>query len=377
MRTRPPVKREGILNDLRRQIVAGQLSPGAQLPTRSRMEAIYRASRATVQGALDQLVQDGFVNAQGRRGTFVADRPPHTSRYGLVFASRPPAHGEWLRFWAVMHGVAEAMDHEGPRRISIYYGNDKGSGGSCDALSADVKACRLAGLVFASHPGYLDGQAPLEQPGLPRVAVMSNDLPGIAAVNLDSQSYIEKALDYLHARGRRRVAVVFGSHPADFRRRLIAGIAARGMETRPYWTQIVSPNLGEGARNCVHLLMHAGQESRPDGLLVADDNLTEHVVAGLVAAQVCVSVDVDVVMHCNFPWPAASALPVKRLGYDIRQVLRTCLASIDRRRAGEATSSGCHEIPAVFEDELEGAEGPAIADEAVPSAATAASESRR
>src|SRR6185295_6183072 len=100
----------------------------------------------------------------------------------------------------------------------------------------------------------------------------------------------------------------------------------------------------------VHLLMHRNDTKCPDGLVIWDDNLVEHALIGLIAAGVRVPDDVAVVAHCNFPWPPPSVLPVTRLGYSIRQALRTCLDVLDRQRRGE-TVPPATKIPALFEEE--------------------------
>jgi DNA-binding LacI/PurR family transcriptional regulator len=187
---------------------------------------------------------------------------------------------------------------------------------------------------------------------LPRVIVAyKQEFGDIPSVNVDTFSFVDKALDYLVSRGRRRVAVVLGSQPQSFHAYLAAGIAKRGLESEPYWMQSVSPHMPEAARNCAHLLMHAGQKRRPDGLIVADDNLVEHAVAGLVAAGADVAGAVEVIVHCNFPWPTPSVLPVRRLGYDVRQILSVCIECIDQQRRGELPQS-ITLLPALFEDEV-------------------------
>ena len=91
----------------------------------------------------------------------------------------------------------------------------------------------------------------------------------------------------------------------------------------------------------------------PDALLISDDNLVEHATAGLVAAGARVPEDVEVVAHCNFPWPTPSVLSVERLGYDAREVLDRCLRAIDDRRSGVPGSDNV-DVPVRFEREVRG-----------------------
>jgi DNA-binding LacI/PurR family transcriptional regulator len=92
---------------------------------------------------------------------------------------------------------------------------------------------------------------------------------------------------------------------------------------------------------------------RPDGLIVADDNLVEHASAGIVDAMVRVPDDLEMVAHCNFPWPTPSVVKARRLGYDAREVVDACIRLLDRQREHRGQRmSQTQPIPARFEDEL-------------------------
>jgi len=346
------LKRTFIEEKLRAQILAGRLAPGGRLPTRTELEKHFRVSSVTVQLALDRLVEDGFVKAEGRKGTFVSAHPPHLCRYALCFPNYPSTDGGWPRFWTALTNEALRLQTSQPRRITLFHGLD----GHVDSedyqrLLADVRAHRLAGVIFAAHPFMLMDLPLMREPGLPRVAIMNELLyPNLAAVDLDRESFIRKALDALRERGRKRIAFVTVPFlDATYHAMIEKELAARRMVTRPYWTLLAPPAAPVCAKNAVHLLMHGPAGERPDGLVVTDDNLVEHATAGLVAAGARVPEDADVIGHCNFPWPTPNVLPVKRLGYDARQVLYCCLESIDRQRQGRKPDLKV--VPAIFEEE--------------------------
>ena len=101
----------------------------------------------------------------------------------------------------------------------------------------------------------------------------------------------------------------------------------------------------------MHLMMSGKDGERPDAIFVTDDNLVEYATAGILDAGVRVPDEVEVVVHCNFPWPVPSIVPVRRIGFDARQLIAACIRSIDQQRA-TGTIPPPVAIPAQFEDEL-------------------------
>lgn len=340
-----------IVHDLRRKIVQGEWPPGSRLPTRPEIEKAFGASRVTVQRALDCLIKDGFVYANGRQGTFVSQEPPHLTRYALVFPAVPSDGPRWVRFWTALANEAIGLRGAQERDLALYHGVDGHvDGEDFRRLVHEVRAHRVAGLIFASSPHLVRGTPLLDEPHLSRVAIASAGASlEMPTVEPDRRSFFVRTLDHFLACGRRRIAFI--NPPGIVEASLFALLAERGLVARPHWCQTVHQSTPAAARNCVHLLMHAGQAERPDALLISDDNLVEHATAGLIAAGVRVPEDVEVVAHCNFPWPTPSVMPVKRLGYDARQVLGACIESIDRQRRGESVPPAT-KIAAWFEDEI-------------------------
>lgn len=334
------VKCNEILSDLRRRITANQWPPGGQLPTREEIETRYKASSRTVQRALSQLINDGFVRADGRHGTFVADHPPHLSNYGLVFPFCPSQSG-WSGHWEALTTAARAAMQGKPGTITQYYGMESPSNRAAyETLLRDVRSHRLAGLIFSSPPYLLARTPVLLEKGIPRVAVMTPGMfAGVGAVVYDADSYIAKALDYLAGHGCRRIGIIAhasrGSENTEAHRMLLDQIAARGMEVRPQWVQGVTLHTPGLTRNLVELLMRRPERERPDGLLITDDNIVTDVAAGLQASGVRVPDDVRVVAHANFPCPPRAAVPVWYLGYDMAEALRLATDYIDQVRRGE------------------------------------------
>jgi DNA-binding LacI/PurR family transcriptional regulator len=340
-------RQDAVAHALRERIVRGELSPGSRLPNRVEIEQNFAASSITVQKALECLKEEGFVVASRRSGTFVAEQPPHLADFALVFL-RAPGDPAWSAFWQALRAAAREIEARGERRLPVYFGVD-GHEDSEDYQRLVRAVChrRLAGMIFTSPPDYLKNTPLMTAPNLPRVAIMSGACAGLPIVSLDADSLCEKALDCLAARGCRRIAVL---KTGGLHYRFEAAIAARGMETRPYWIQDASLYEPQTARGVVHLLMNPSQRERPDGLFIANDNLLQAAALGLNDAGVRVPHDLKVVAHGNFPLTTASPLAALRMGFDVRRILDACLNVLDRQRTGKRVPARTM-VPAWCEEE--------------------------
>ena len=345
-------KYSSIANEFRRRIAAGELSPGAQLPHRTELEESFQVSKVTMQRVMNLLIEDGFIEATRRKGSFVADRPPHLSRYALAFQGTPGGSGLWTRFWMAMVNEASGRERQNGISIPLFYGVD-GYAATPDAqrLALEIEQHRLAGVIYLPNPREPDLTL-LENIDVPGVAVQSGFDGSFSCVTVDYQSFVVRALEWLRARGRHRVAFVC---PADFAESqgtwMQQQAVAHGFATRPYWTLGIGVESPGSARNCLHLLMNPAQTERPDALIITDDNLTEAATAGLLAAGVNVPAEMEIVGHANFPWKTPCLTETRRLGFDVRPILGACLHSIDEQRNGQ-TQPQLIEMPAQFEDEL-------------------------
>jgi DNA-binding LacI/PurR family transcriptional regulator len=343
-------------------MVSGQLKPGERIPTHETLERRLHVQSPTVRAAMDVLRAEGFIESRHRRGTFVSERPPYLYQYGLVFWSDPKApYAEqyWSRYFQALTLAATEFERTSGKRVLLFHGVDWHTDSpDRQRLIEHMETQRLAGVVFANVPMFLEHSPILELPGIPRVAFQAGaGHPNVRTVNFDGQQWFDRALDDCLARGHRRVALIeYGGGAKGIAERFRAGVARRGMTTLPRWRQIVSMSNPDGARLAVELLM--ADRERPDALLINDDNFVEPAVAGLVAAGVrvpacgesCRTEDVAVVGHANFPMPPSKALPVHLLGYDQRVMFRAAVDLIDRCRSGEKVSRSIT-LPPLWEEE--------------------------
>lgn len=340
-------RQEAIVESLRRQIAAGTLAAGARLPTRVALQHQFATTPATVQKAIDQLAADGFTRAAGRHGTFVAAHPPCLAHYAIVFPGKLSATHRDVNLWRAMANEVNGSRFGRDRQFTLYLDlNGHTDEPDYHRLQTAVRARRLAGIIYASHPFLLFGSplwAELQAAALPQVAVMSPDAGfPMPTVHPDGKGYLEQALRLFQSRHCRRAALLGtltdqapNSH-LPYEDVWHTAAARHGLATRPCWVQAMHPLIANRARQLTHLLFTGTAAERPDALLILDDALVEHATRGLLDAGVRVPQELTVVAHANFPWPPTAATPVTYLGYDIGRLLDTCLDVLDAQRHGRS-----------------------------------------
>lgn len=336
---------------IRRWVIDDRFPAGSRLPAWDALLQEFGVSRNTLVRAMEQLKQQRFICAQSTRGTFVTDRPPYVRHYALLFHDQT-GHGNWSRFHWVLANQAAEMQARGDCRITVRDGisNER----NCEAhmrLMHEVATDQYAGVIFVGHPERIS-TACLELATLPKVAICrpSEMLASIPSVDIDRDSFVNKALDFLLARGRCRIAAI--SHYTD---KVLAGLAdavrTRGLDYRPHWFLPAIATSPQSANPIVRLLLSAGQPDAPDALIVANDNLVDEAVAAVVAMGRRVPDELEIVAHCNWPTANGYVVPMHRLGYDTRWMLGECARIIDQWPAGRKTPVNVR-APALFEAEL-------------------------
>jgi len=348
---RPAKKRRRIVDSIRADIVNGTLAPECTLPVREDLRKRFGVSHDTVQAAMDRLVREGFIQARRRIGTSVVSHPPHLYHYAVVFpaAPSPDSHqgGSWRSLWE----AANEIDHDDtPRRVRSYFGvlphsdNDH-----YRRVSRLVRADRLAGLIFPVPPYLYSGTPLLEHPRIGRAALTppESSVAGVSGIHLDYATLYEKAIEYLKARGRRRLAVISYGLPIPQEPAILRHATQAGMTARPDWRQ-APVSQREAIHACVMLMFNPAQLERPDALIVLDDTMASAVTQSLVAAGVRVPEEVEVVAHCNFPRKPILHTPACQIGFDARKVMDAALRLIGDQLENPGQTPGKAVIRAEF-----------------------------
>jgi len=342
LRRRPPVEQDRIARWVRKKIVRGTWQPGHRLPPREKLLRLFGVSSLTVQRAMDQLLEDGFIDAQGARGTFVAERLPHQYRIGLAFA--PERHDpRWSNLWSALLAAAERVERSAVFRFETYLGMDKhlDTEGSW-RLKRDVERRALAGVIVDHWSLPVLRPLGLPRRGIPTVCVMEQKGPArIPCLSLDVDAFYDRALARLKAAGCRRVATIaLGNAEVWHHLRVIERLYRKhGLEFRPEWVQGVPimPAFDWG-EHTARLLVKGATKERPDGLIVSDDNLAVPVATGLVAAGIGVPSDLRVVALGN--WPALPRVPLEFewMGFDMCDLMDRAVKAIHGLHTGQTVA---------------------------------------
>lgn len=342
-----------VLTQLRSQILEGRLPPGGRMPTFDEMTERFGVSRAVLQSAVAKLKRDGFVRSVNRQGLFVADKPPHLHRYGVVFPMHPE-QPHWSRINLALVNEARKFERADPSQLfKIFTGLANETTGRTvhDTILNDIALHRLAGLILMPGTYHLIDEIRPRNPAFPLVSIFAPENWGFRMnVTVDRVMFYRKALKRLAELGRSRIAMIQMEgtitgidYPALF--------TEAGLLFREHWLQVVGRNHGDSLQRLIALLLDYPKDQRPDGLILADDNLIERGAAGLAKTGIRVGEDISVVAHTNWPWPYSSVLPMDRLGYNATDILGRAIQTI--RDYQEGMEIPCDQyIPAQFEWEL-------------------------
>jgi len=301
--------------------------------------ALFEVSSLTMQRAMDQLLEDGFIDAQGARGTFVAERPPHQYRIGLAFA--PERHDpKWSNLWSAFLAAADRVERSAAFRFETYLGMDPhlDTEGSW-RLKRDIERRALAGVVVDHWSLPVLHALGLPRRSIPTVCIMEQKGPArIPCLSLDVDAFYDKALARLKAAGCRRVATIaLGNAEVWKHLPVIERLYRRhGLKYRPERVQGVPimPAFDWG-EHTARLLMKGPTRERPDGLIISDDNLAVPVATRLVAAGIRGPTDQRVVSLGN--WPALPRVPLEFewIGFDMCNLMERAVQAIHGLHMGQ------------------------------------------
>jgi len=336
-----PSLRSELAGRVLEKILEGQWIPGERIPTLKDLAEEFTVSYDTIQMVLSQLRRDGFLISRGRRGTFISDNPPHLNQYGLVFTGNPNGHN-WSRFHDALISVQDSITKQNGIRIRNYFDiHSRPRPDETADLLGDLRRHCLRGLIYIHNDWIVEPLLESNNLQIPCVGISthsSDQSRVLPQVWPNADGLLDLALSELKKCGRRRIGLIaLGDAQDQAITRAVDTANKHGMELRPEWFQCTHEGSGVATRQSVHLLMSLPCRERPDGLIITDDNMIEHANEGLVRSSVRVGADVDIIAHANFPEIVHSPFPLIYIGFDVREILETCINTLEQSMNNNGT----------------------------------------
>lgn len=314
------------------EIVAGTWAADEQMPTRDMLVRRFGGSKGTIQEALRQLTEEGFIQSRGRGGTFVSAWAPHRTCFGLVFNDRPRGE-KWTHFFQTIREEAERTEEVA---FKCYFDAQPQPGNrALTRLLEDIQSHRLAGFFLCAASLHLQRfHDDLLQ--VPAVGFGDDEENPFPLLDIDMDRILERSLERVRESGRRRVAFLSYPHDGGDRwgdtiRRLVG---KHGLNTHPWWNVEAHPAQSHNVVAITQLLLQGEADRRPEALVITDDNLVPAATQAVISLGFS-SDDLLVVAHANFPQPTQSVHPALRIGVDCGELLRKGIELLRDQRAGQ------------------------------------------
>ncbi len=334
---------------IRGEISSGKLAPGTRIPTLSELEKLFGVSRVTAQRALDRLTRAGFARPDGRHGTFVADKPPHDFRFGLVLTVSGACEN-WSIFHAALHDAFMARCHTlGGEAVLYAVGSDAEGGAERERLTRDIADGCLAGLLVVGSPRNTLGNLldEIESKGISLLSIHGRDSSKSPSIVFDWDDFFEKALDVAEAEKIRRIGMVFDSRmgwtPEDARRHIVTAAGYRPIECRSEWLIRADHAALAWIEPPLRLLMRLPEHERPQALIILDDHIVEgvtRIVKKVTAAQAAETP--LLIAHANSPRFPTRHVECRWVGFDIVDIIVKAFNLIATMRRGGKIPASTH-----------------------------------
>lgn len=334
------MRTEEIIQDLQRRIIGGEFAVGGTLPRRHLLLEHYDASNMTVQRAINQLAEEGFLVSRGSKGIFLSATPPNRFRYALVVQPsevRMEIKDDTL--WSAVENAVE-LYHEKHPEYSFSYYTIRESGAHQPEylrLKEDLKNGLLAGAIIPRplDNELLDGLRPHP------IAVhdsKSATVPGIKFY-YDWVAMTKLALEQLKQRHARKAALIMlaTTNPV-LAGRIEETVLTSSLFSCPEWIQGIFQRTDQisWAARLTALLFKPGMPEIPDGLIVLNENLLPSILSELKRLGLKPGKDVHVVSHCNIPSSRAFQKNTDYVAFNFSRLLSESIAAIEAIRSGNS-----------------------------------------
>lgn len=316
-------KHAAVADELRRQILAGELKPGDRLPSYQESRVLFGVHTVTLEKAHAQLEREGIIVRIRGRGTFVAPRTPVRSRAhspkstGIIgLAGDGFGYAAHSSYWSLLLNGMNQVASEAGMRVLLLDTNSPSGWEKAD------------GVILCDWSRELSQK--IVPPSLPCVSLLV-PVPGMTSVVADDYNGSRLATDHLLALGHRKIAFM-SSHDVSVSPRRRAGWAdalqANGITMDPRWGRHIGGfyDYGfsfaeEGRRSMTQWLDSNWQELGCTAILAHNDYTALGIVDALRQRGLQVPSDVSVIGFdggeiCDYCHPRLTTIeiPLAQIG---------------------------------------------------------------
>ena len=342
-----------VTDTLRSEITSGLLRKNEKLPTYNELAERFQVSRFTIQNAINQLKEEGFLRSVERGGLFVGGKPPHLHRIGLVY-QQSPENEDWPRFNKLLDkAVPSVFKRFGSFSFERYYNvNRQKRSDSWQQLKDDIRHRRLAGVIGSLDAVEIYADEQFQDTNISLISLFVPDdhfdiNPNVTMINSSYDLFVEKALARFHADKATRLAWLT-IPPVRYS---LNYFRTKGFELHDHWFYQLPRAPLDLASKITRLLLDTPKSKRPNALMVADENLAPGVLKAIRDCGLRPGKDISVVAHMNWPASAKDLDPnVHWLGYRVENSLTRALELLKSEE--KAANSSRYRMAPQFLDEL-------------------------
>lgn len=294
-----------LMEQLKKDILSGNVKPGEKLPSEEDLSNIYSMSRHTVRRALGILAQEGYVEIFQGKGTFCSEKRHLTGQSGNIAVVTN--HILDPAFPRLIQGMDKVFAENG---YSILLKNTGNSRQAEAKYLEELMKKGIGGLIiepgksqlaFCHRNLYLN----LEKLGIPcvfirRVYEEMKDKPHILTDDVRGGYLITK---YLTDLGHRKIVAFFKADDARGVERHKGYVRALSEAGLSYHTdEVVWFHTGEQGEKCVRAVRKMVENhSLPDGIVCYNDQMAVQVMEMLKEREIRIPEDISVTGYDDSP----------------------------------------------------------------------------
>ena len=339
-----PVYRQ-ITDHFREMIMSGEFPPGSKLPSSQEIATTVGSDAATVHTALRQLVKEGLITRQPRRGTFVRARQEEMTQVGLFMGG---SFRESTRYERSLFGALEDLLRRSRLSYKVFIDPRplQEQVDDLPELAKSIEQQQIQGIIGVKMDRR--NLRWLQKLPIPGAYHVSGKEDGIVGFNL--MPLVHMSLERLRAQGCRSVALIVpflpempdifggGKDRLEFLLKFTDVAQAMGLEVNDELIRLPS-GLIAGDR-AAHLFGYEQVQAlwklptHPDGLIVYPDTVVEGAI--LAIAELGISRDLKTVFHRNKLVDLFCPFPVNWVQSDEAEVAAALVEQLRKKMRGES-----------------------------------------